>query len=125
MGESVPSSLEHSLPRSVTDRSKNQEILISVTGDTKSRFENLNLALLAYDVEGTGLIRKDLLHFMLKLFNLHKSHIRYTFGRCDHNENKKIAYVEFLDTLKSVQGSGKDLGSSIGPCPRSPFPKAK
>ena len=123
--DSVPPSLEQSLPIEVIEASKSQENLITVKGDARTRFANLNLALLAYDIDGTGLIKKELLHFMLKLFGLHEGHIRYTFGRCDHNENKKIAYVEFLDTLKSVQGSGKDLGSSIGPCPRSPFPKAK
>ena len=123
--ESVPSSLETSLPQGIIDASKNQEALITVKGDTKTRYMNLNLGLLAYDIEGTGLIKKELLHFMLKLFGLHEGHIRYTFGRCDHNENKKIAYVEFLDILKGVQGVEEDFGSSIGPCPRSPFPKSK
>ncbi len=123
--ESVPSSLEKCLPQDVINAGKAQEKLISVKGDARTRFINLNLALLAYDIEETGLIKKESLHFMLKLFGLHNNHIRYAFGRCDHNENKKIAYVEFLDILKDVQESEEDLGSSIGPCPRSPFPTSK
>ena len=81
------------MPQGIIDASKNQEVLITVKGDTKTRYMNLNLGLLAYDIEGTGLIKKELLHFMLKLFGLHEGHIRYTFGRCDHNENKKIAKI--------------------------------
>ena len=62
--ESLPESIIKTIPPSVIDAANSQETLISVTGDRRSRFLNINMALLAHDTEGTGLLRKDLLLFM-------------------------------------------------------------
>lgn len=122
--ESLPESIIKTIPPSVIDAANSQETLISVTGDRRSRFLNINMALLAHDTEGTGLLRKDLLLFMLKLFGLDTGSICYTFSRFDHNENKLIAYVPFLDSLKENQSPDDDLGATVGPCPRSPFKRS-
>ena len=123
--ESIPHSIEKNLPSTVIQASRNQEDLIEVDGDKKSRFHNLNRALLAQDIEKSGLLRKDLLLFMLKLFGLDSGPIRYAFSRCDHNGNKLIAYVEFLNQFKNGATDGDNLGKTVGPCPRSPHRKKK
>ena len=122
---SVPQSIEETLPKSVLAKSMKQEDLIEVDGDKASRFYSLNRALLAQDKEKSGLLRKDLLLFMLKLFQLDAGPIRYAFSRCDHNGNKLIAYVEFLNCIKSNMEDGEDLGETFGLCPRSPHQNAK
>ena len=120
--DSLPNSIEKTLPTEVLAMADRQEDLITVKGDVSTRFQNLNHALLAHDTHRTGLLRKDLLEFMLKLFQIDQFHTRYSFSRCDHNGKKMIAYVEFLDALKNSQHDGKTLyNKTIGPCPRSPF----
>ena len=123
--DSVPQSIESALPSSVLAKSTKQEDLILVDGDKATRVFNLNRALLAQDKEKTGLLRKDLLFFMLKIFQLDEGPIRYAFSRCDHNGNKLIAYVEFLNLIKRNMEHTEHLGTTVGPCPRSPHKNTK
>lgn len=123
----LPDSLVKALPQYVLDEAQQQEALIQVTGlDEDQCFTMMNLAFCGYDVKETGMVSKEIVYFMLRMFGMHKGKVRYAMARCDHNTTQRdIAYVEFIKELQEVEFEGTDFSKTFGPQPRSPHRNIK
>jgi hypothetical protein len=125
--ERLPESLVKALPRQVLEDAERQENLIQVSGlDQDQAFTMMNLALCGYDTNESGLVSKEVIYFVLRMFDMHHGKIRYAMARCDHNTTQRdIAYVEFIKELQEVEFEGTDFSKTFGPQPRSPHRNIK
>jgi hypothetical protein len=125
--EKLPDSLVKALPRRIIVEAQQQENLIQVTGlDEDQAFTMMNLAFCAYDKKETGIVSKEVVYYMLRMFTMHKGKVRYAMARCDHNTTQRdIAYVEFIKELQDVEFEGTDFSKTFGPQPRSPHHNIK
>ena len=120
--ERLPESLTKALPRQILEEAQSQEALIQVVGlDEDEAFTMMNLAFCAFDKAETGLVSKEVMYFVLRVFDMHHGKVRYAMARCDHNTTQRdIAYCEFIKELQEVEFEGTDFSKTFGPCPRSP-----
>jgi Ca2+-binding EF-hand superfamily protein len=125
--ERLPDSLVKALPKQIIDEAERQESLIQVTGlDEDQAFTMMNRAFCAFDKGETGLVSKEIMYFILRMFNMHHGKVRYAIARCDHNTTQRdIAYVEFIKELQEVEFEGQDFSKTFGPQPRSPHRNVK
>jgi hypothetical protein len=126
--EKQPDSLIAALPQHVKVEAQQQEPLIQVTGlEAGDAFTMMNLAFCAYDKEETGIVSKEIVYFVLRMFNMQKGQVPYAIARCDHNTTQRdIAYVEFVKELQSAGFGGTEkFSKTFGPQPRLPHRNIK
>ena len=116
------------IPQHVKNEAQQQEPLIQVTGlEVGDTFTMMNLAFCAYDKKETGIVSKEVVYFVLRMFNMQKGQVPYAIARCDHNTTQRdIAYVEFIKELQAAGFGGTDnFSKTFGPQPRSPHRNIK
>ena len=80
-------------------------------------FAELNVGLLLFDASRTGYIQKNELLVALRAYNLHEGRANFIIFRSDRNGNGRIAWVEYLNNLKSADYASISFSQTIGPNP--------